>query len=121
MVLMDDMIDIIVQLQALNAHAPLFQEVLNSGRLRGHFEENPRDMAALRHDKALHTVKQQTHLKNVPEYIIPKTLKRMAAPGGGGGEGGGKKKRFRGAHSSQAKRKFERNKADPLKSLGKKK
>ena len=107
--------------QALNVHAGLFQEVLNSGRLRGHFEENPRDMAALRHDKALHTVKQQTHLKNVPEYIIPKTLKRMAATGAGGGEGAGKKKRFKGAHSSQAKRKFERNKADPLKSLGKKK
>ena len=93
---------------------------MNSGRLRGHFEENPRDMAALRHDKALHTVKQQTHLKNVPDYIIPKTLKRMAA-GGGGGEGGGgdggRRKRFKGGHSSQAKRKFERNKADPLKSL----
>ena len=87
---------------------------MNSGRLRGHFEENPRDMAALRHDKALHTVKQQTHLKNVPDYIIPKTLKRMAA--GGGGEGG-RRKRFKGGHSSQAKRKFERNKADPLKSL----
>ena len=92
---------------------------MNSGRLRGHFEENPRDMAALRHDKALHTVKQQTHLKNVPDYIIPKTLKRMATGGGGGGGGGegGKRKRFKGGHSSQAKRKFERNKADPLKSL----
>ena len=78
-------------------------------------------MAALRHDKALHTVKQQTHLKNVPEYIIPKTLKRMATGGGGRGDGGGssggRKKRFKGAHTSQAKRKFERNKADPLKSL----
>ena len=89
------------------------QEVLNSGRLRGHFEENPRDMAALRHDKALHTVKQKTHLKNVPDYIIPKTLKRMATAGGEGN----KRKQFKGGHSSQAKRKFERNKADPLKSL----
>ena len=89
------------------------QEVLNSGRLRGHFEENPRDMAALRHDKALHTVKQKTHLKNVPDYIIPKTLKRMATAGGEGN----KRKQFKGGHSSQAKRKFERKRADPLKSL----
>ena len=89
--------------------------MLNSGRLRGHFEENPRDMAALRHDRALHTVKQKTHLKNVPDYIIPKTLKRMAAATSGGG--GGERKRFKGGRSSQAKRKFERNKADPLKSL----
>ena len=75
-------------------------------------------MAALRHDKALHTVKQKTHLKNVPDYIIPKTLKRMATTTGGGGGGeGGRRKRFKGGHSSQAKRKFERNKADPLKSL----
>ena len=89
--------------------------MLNSGRLRGHFEENPRDMAALRHDRALHTVKQKTHLKNVPDYIIPKTLKRMATATSSGG--GGEKKRFKGGRSSQAKRKFERNKADPLKSL----
>ena len=82
--------------------------------MRGHFEENPRDMAALRHDRALHTVKQKTHLKNVPDYIIPKTLKRMATATSGGG---GEKKRFKGGRSSQAKRKFERNKADPLKSL----
>ena len=74
-------------------------------------------MAALRHDKALHTVKQKTHLKNVPDYIIPKTLKRMATSTGGGGGEGGRRKRFKGGHSSQAKRKFERNKADPLKSL----
>ena len=71
-------------------------------------------MAALRHDKALHTVKQKTHLKNVPDYIIPKTLKRMATATS---SGGGERKRFKGGRSSQAKRKFERNKADPLKSL----
>jgi ATP-dependent RNA helicase DDX56/DBP9 len=96
-------------------------EILNSGRLRGHFEENPRDAQALRHDRALHTVKHQAHLKNVPEYIIPKTLKRMAQ---GGSSGAGRRKKFKSGHggpsgASQAKKKFERNKADPLKSLKK--
>jgi len=31
----------------------------------------------LRHDKALHTVRLQTHLKDVPDYIIPPTLRRL--------------------------------------------
>jgi len=33
----------------------------------------------LRHDKALHTVRLQSHLKDVPDYIIPPTLRRLAA------------------------------------------
>merc|ERR1712079_82728 len=52
-------------------------EMLNSQRLKAYFEDNPRDKQLLRHDKALHTVKQQDHMKNVPEYIVPETLKRM--------------------------------------------
>jgi len=31
----------------------------------------------LRQDKALHIVKLQSHLKDVPEYIVPPTLKRL--------------------------------------------
>merc|ERR1712090_108078 len=52
-------------------------EILNSQKLKSYFEDNPRDKQLLRHDKALHTVKQQQHLKNVPEYIVPETLKKM--------------------------------------------
>merc|ERR1711925_67925 len=52
-------------------------EMLNSQRLKAYFEDNPRDKELLRHDKALHTVKHQDHLKNVPEYIVPETLKRL--------------------------------------------
>lgn len=32
----------------------------------------------LRHDKALHTVRIQQHLADVPEYIVPPTLKNLA-------------------------------------------
>ncbi|XP_037091513.1 probable ATP-dependent RNA helicase DDX56 [Pollicipes pollicipes] len=54
------------------------QEMLNSRRLQSYFEENPRDLQVLRHDKALHTVKVQRHMKHVPEYIVPKSLRKRA-------------------------------------------
>lgn len=43
-----------------------------------YFEDNPTDLQVLRHDKALHTVRVQRHLADVPEYIIPSTLKSLA-------------------------------------------
>lgn len=43
--------------------------------------DNPHDLQSLRHDKALHTVKLQSHLADVPDYIIPPSLKRLAASG----------------------------------------
>lgn len=43
------------------------------------FEENPRDLQALRHDRTLHTVKIQEHLGDVPEYIVPDSLKHVTA------------------------------------------
>ncbi|GFR07385.1 probable ATP-dependent RNA helicase DDX56 [Trichonephila clavata] len=51
-------------------------ELLNSRNLKPYFEDNPRDLQILRHDKALHTVKLNSHLKDVPDYIIPPTLKK---------------------------------------------
>ncbi|KAK6635249.1 hypothetical protein RUM44_000500 [Polyplax serrata] len=53
------------------------QEILNNNKLKSYFQDNPRDLQCLRHDKALHTVKQQPHLANVPEYIIPQSLKGL--------------------------------------------
>lgn len=54
------------------------QEILNSKKLQSYFEENPRDLQVLRHDKALHTAKVQRHMKHVPEYIVPRSLRRRA-------------------------------------------
>lgn len=34
-----------------------------------YFEDNPRDLQLLRHDKSLHTVKGQQHLKHIPDYL----------------------------------------------------
>lgn len=51
------------------------QEIFNCQKLKSYFEDNPTDLQVLRHDKALHTVRIQQHLSDVPEYIIPPTLK----------------------------------------------
>lgn len=48
------------------------QEILNSEKLKRHFEENPADLASLRHDKETHTARTQMHLKRIPEYLLPK-------------------------------------------------
>ncbi|XP_030762498.1 probable ATP-dependent RNA helicase DDX56 [Sitophilus oryzae] len=53
------------------------QEIFNCQKLKSYFEDNPNDLQILRHDKALHTVRVQQHLSDVPEYIIPETLKNI--------------------------------------------
>ncbi|KAM3508558.1 hypothetical protein MY11210_006666 [Beauveria gryllotalpidicola] len=50
----------------------LRQELLKSEKLKRYFEENPTEMAHLRHDGELRTARQQAHLKHVPEYLLPK-------------------------------------------------
>ncbi|XP_055624456.1 probable ATP-dependent RNA helicase DDX56 [Toxorhynchites rutilus septentrionalis] len=52
-------------------------EMFNSEKLKSFFEDNPRDLQALRHDRTLHTVKVQEHLGDVPEYIVPDALKHV--------------------------------------------
>jgi len=89
-------------------------ELLNSQKLKSYFEDNPRDKELLRHDKALHTVKHQDHLKNVPEYIVPETLKSMTGmksnkrrKGRKGGAG------FQGK-KTETQKKFIKRTGDPL-------
>ena len=59
----------------------------------------------------MHTVKHQEHLKNVPEYIVPETLKKMS--GMGRNKNKRKNKKFK-TKISDAQKKFEKRKADPL-------
>merc|ERR1719412_3081115 len=93
-------------------------EMLNSVKLKAHFADNPRDAQILRHDKALHTVRQQAHLKNVPDYIVPPTLRKMTGNANHANRKG-RKRNYKGGYSegSAAKKKFEKRKADPLRSL----
>ncbi|KAF9982877.1 ATP-dependent DNA/RNA helicase [Mortierella antarctica] len=47
-------------------------EMLNSEKLRAHFEDKPKDLEYLRHDKTLHPTRVQPHMKHVPDYMMPK-------------------------------------------------
>ena len=50
-------------------------ELLNSEKLKSYFEDNPREEQILRHDKELNVTRLDEHLRNVPEYIIPSSLR----------------------------------------------
>ncbi|CAG8709102.1 18430_t:CDS:10, partial [Gigaspora margarita] len=47
-------------------------EILNSETLKTHFEDNPNDLKALRHDTIIHPKRVQQHMKHVPSYLMPK-------------------------------------------------
>ncbi|KAG8098031.1 hypothetical protein GUJ93_ZPchr0013g35947 [Zizania palustris] len=53
-------------------------EILNSDKLKAHFEENPRDLDLLKHDKLLSNKEIPAHLRDVPEYLIDPTTKKQA-------------------------------------------
>jgi ATP-dependent RNA helicase DDX56/DBP9 len=50
-------------------------ELLNSDKLKSYFEENPREAQMLRHDKQLNVTRIDEHLRNVPDYIVPESLR----------------------------------------------
>ncbi|XP_028273826.1 putative ATP-dependent RNA helicase DDX56 [Parambassis ranga] len=56
------------------------QELLNSEKLKTYFEDNPRDLQLLRHDKDLHPAVVKPHLKNIPDYLVPETLRGVVNP-----------------------------------------
>uniref|UniRef100_A0A8C9ZR78 Probable ATP-dependent RNA helicase DDX56 n=1 Tax=Sander lucioperca TaxID=283035 RepID=A0A8C9ZR78_SANLU len=56
------------------------QELLNSEKLKTYFEDNPRDLQLLRHDKDLHPAVVKPHLRNVPDYLVPETLRGALNP-----------------------------------------
>ncbi|XP_063220737.1 probable ATP-dependent RNA helicase DDX56 [Bacillus rossius redtenbacheri] len=85
------------------------EELFNCEKLKGYFEDNPRDLQTLRHDRALHTVKRQPHLTHVPDYIVPPSLKRLAAT-----PSGRKKPAWRPARHSSSRSRFQAKKNDPL-------
>lgn len=54
----------------------LKNEIMNSEKLKRFFEENPQDLASLRHDKELHPAKVQSQLKRVPDYLLPESARQ---------------------------------------------
>ncbi|KAF3439095.1 hypothetical protein FNV43_RR17370 [Rhamnella rubrinervis] len=52
----------------------LRNEILNSEKLKAHFEVNPKDLDLLKHDKVLSKKPLEPHLRDVPDYLMdPKT------------------------------------------------
>lgn len=46
---------------------------MRSETLKRYFEENPNELSHLRHDGELGTkMRQQAHLKHVPDYLLPR-------------------------------------------------
>lgn len=50
-------------------------EVRNSERLRSFLKLNPNDVELLKHDRSTKRLSTQQHLQDVPDYIVPPTLK----------------------------------------------
>ena len=82
--------------------------------LQSHFENNPNDMGALRHDKALHTVRLQSHLKDVPDYIIPPTLRRLARASSNKARGGTSAGSSNEGKTGRKERTYLKRKDNPL-------
>ena len=54
-------------------------EIFNSKKLKTYFNDNKKELQLLRHDSALHIVKVKEHLKHVPDYLIPSSLRKTSA------------------------------------------
>jgi ATP-dependent RNA helicase DDX56/DBP9 len=100
----------------------LRQELMKSDKLKRHFEENPGDLHHLRHDGELRPARVQTHLKHVPDYLLPKEGKKGIAGGDIGFVGIRKTsenriRKARMANKAKGRGKIAGRKSDPLKTF----
>ncbi|GAB2231808.1 hypothetical protein Droror1_Dr00010822 [Drosera rotundifolia] len=56
----------------------LRNEILNSDKLKAHFQHNPRDLDLLKHDKVLSKKPPPAHLRHVPEYMFDQTTQEAS-------------------------------------------
>lgn len=93
-------------------------EMARSERLKVFWADNPRDLQMLRHDKSLHTVKTKPHLRNVPDYLVPASLKRVGAFTDDGAQAHkGRRRRRQRSTMSRGQQRFHKRQSDPLKSF----
>ncbi|KAJ1918948.1 ATP-dependent DNA/RNA helicase [Mycoemilia scoparia] len=98
------------------------QEILNSEKLKAHFEDRPADLQFLRHDKALHPSRVQAHMKHIPDYLVPK----ISGVSGADGVVASANRAFIPFHKPNKRRakpysRKPKTKTDPLKSFGRSK
>ncbi|KAK7252751.1 hypothetical protein RIF29_36938 [Crotalaria pallida] len=89
----------------------LRNEILNSEKLKAHFESKPRDLDLLKHDKVLSKNAPPPHLRDVPDYLLDKTTKEAKQMVKLARDAMGNNHRHRGP-----KRKFRKD-SDPLKAI----
>ncbi|KAG8384237.1 hypothetical protein BUALT_Bualt04G0097000 [Buddleja alternifolia] len=56
----------------------LRNEILNSEKLKAHFQDNPKDLDLLKHDKVLSKKAPAPHLRDVPEYLLDPTTQEAS-------------------------------------------
>ncbi|KAK6196859.1 Structural maintenance of chromosomes protein 3 [Pestalotiopsis sp. IQ-011] len=96
----------------------LRQELAKSEKLKRYFEEKPQELSHLvRHDTEMRTARTQSHLKQVPDYLLPEGKKALTANEIGfvpfRKDGKAKKGKF----SKGKGRKVGTRRVDPLKSF----
>eukprot|EP01006_Ploeotia_vitrea_P034287 TRINITY_DN65733_c8_g1_i1.p1 TRINITY_DN65733_c8_g1~~TRINITY_DN65733_c8_g1_i1.p1 ORF type:complete len:672 (-),score=369.09 TRINITY_DN65733_c8_g1_i1:1827-3785(-) len=99
-------------------------EMVNSTKLRAHFEDNPHELDLLKHAKVLQPHRVQKHLQEVPSYLLPDSVKSGVLDQSVSSQlrhGGRAAKRRRKNNSRNAPAAFSgvaaRRNKDPLKSL----
>lgn len=100
----------------------LRQELMKSEKLKRHFEENPGDLHHLRHDGELRPARVQSHLKHVPDYLLPREGKKGIIGGDVGFVGIRKSsdnriRKARAANRAKGKGRNTIRKTDPLKTF----
>jgi ATP-dependent RNA helicase DDX56/DBP9 len=98
----------------------LRQELMKSEKLKRHFEENPGDLHHLRHDGELRAARVQSHLKHVPDYLLPEGGRKAISAGENGFVGFRKvtdRKNRRTRVNKGRGKKAGGRKIDPLKSF----
>ncbi|OQS04721.1 DEAD/DEAH box RNA helicase [Thraustotheca clavata] len=78
------------------------KEMLNSEKLRSHFQDHPRELNLLQHDKQVGKARIQPHLAALPTYLIPAALQAPAPT---------KKRKANHSHKKNHKRRTDN---DPL-------
>lgn len=120
---MNDALRAVTRTKVMEARArEIKQELIKSEKLRSHFEENPEDLKHLRHDHESGKVRVQGHLKHVPEYLMPKSVRKgISASKDIGFVGMNKEGKERRKGKGGGRRKFVGKSAgkrsDPLKSF----
>ncbi|GBG61561.1 hypothetical protein CBR_g22358 [Chara braunii] len=90
-------------------------ELLNSEKLRAHFEDNPKDLELLKHDKILSKQQPLRHLKSLPSYLRDPTVEAASQRVGMAEAAMGGRRQ-----SSRMKRRGGKDR-DPLRSIARKK